>query len=497
MVGRATRPWRRSSRPFKAGTLHRRHESAAVYLPAPARLLPALPDIKVGIYRSRLNEIPRQVMDREVDVGFVKETRLSRAAVGRGAHDRMICIASPSHPLAARAVASGREPSSSSSSPVQRHADRSSPLRAHHALPDRRRAWSFENIKNFVQEGVGLAIVPGITVRQELRDGTQGRIRPRAVHHLPDADGLPRTGLSVRPRARAHQARPHRSTGSGWRRAHSADGGRAARTPRSPGPRPQAPRPRPLRWVMCAGLALREWRHEATYGVVSTESLADVAAAAAPAVVKVQRRSHPPSGERRRLRCRHGADECAYGREDGLRATHDGRAIDAELAGWDPATGLAVLRAKGLDLRPAERADTPAKVGHLALAIGRSWSNALTVSAGIVSVIGGPLRTGRGRSIEQVIRTTAPVHEGFAGGAFVSVTAASSESLPARRSAERLSWIPAAIAWKTAADVLQHGSPRRGSWYRCSAGQPHRAPARRFGTRARAADYGGDPGSSC
>src|SRR6185295_450732 len=48
-----------------------------------------------------------------------------------------------------------------------------------------------------------------------------------------------------------------------------------------------------------------------------------------------------------------------------------------------------------------------------------SWSNAVTASAGIVSVIGGPLPTGRRRAIDQVIRTSAPMHDGFAGGAFL------------------------------------------------------------------------------
>ena len=41
--------------------------------------------------------------------------------------------------------------------------------------------WSFENIKSFVQEEVGLAIVPGVTVRQELRDGTLVRIPLREL----------------------------------------------------------------------------------------------------------------------------------------------------------------------------------------------------------------------------------------------------------------------------------------------------------------------------
>jgi DNA-binding transcriptional LysR family regulator len=36
--------------------------------------------------------------------------------------------------------------------------------------------WSFENIKSFVREDVGLAIVPRITVMQELRDGVIAEI---------------------------------------------------------------------------------------------------------------------------------------------------------------------------------------------------------------------------------------------------------------------------------------------------------------------------------
>ena len=110
----------------------------------------------------------------------------------------------------------------------------------------------------------------------------------------------------------------------------------------------------------------------------------------------------------------------ALGREDGLHVRrHDGRALDAELAGWDPTTSLAVLRVAGLGAAPSRRRAAPPRVGHLALAVARSWSNVVTASAGIVSVIGGPLPTGRRRAIDEVIRTTAPMHDGFAGGAFL------------------------------------------------------------------------------
>lgn len=37
----------------------------------------------------------------------------------------------------------------------------------------------------------------------------------------------------------------------------------------------------------------------------------------------------------------------------------------------------------------------------------------------MLSVIGGPLPTGVRRAIDEVIRTTAPMHDGFAGGGFV------------------------------------------------------------------------------
>jgi S1-C subfamily serine protease len=199
-----------------------------------------------------------------------------------------------------------------------------------------------------------------------------------------------------------------------------------------------------------------------------SNQIADVVASIAPAVVQVQAATGVVFADDVVL-----TNARALGREDGPRVrTHDGRALDAELHGWDPATGLALLRASGLKATPAKPAKEPARVGNLAVAVARSWSNAVTASIGIVSVIGGPLRTGRGRSIDEVIRTTAPMHEGFAGGAFADMsgqvigiaTAAAIRGLGVI--------IPAPIAWKTAATLLEHGRIRRG--YLGVAGQPVR-----------------------
>jgi S1-C subfamily serine protease len=201
--------------------------------------------------------------------------------------------------------------------------------------------------------------------------------------------------------------------------------------------------------------------------------LADAVQAAAPSVVQVHGRRRPATGLVY-------ADNVvltmvrALGREDGLHVRrHDGQTLDAELAGWDPATSLAVLRVPDLASKPIASAVLPStdpRVGQLALAVARSWSNAVTASAGIISVIGGPLPTGRRRAIEQVIRTTAPMHDGFAGGAFIDASGTLIGVATAAAIRGLSVVIPAPIAWKTAATVLEHGGLKRG--YLGIAGQP-------------------------
>ena len=201
-----------------------------------------------------------------------------------------------------------------------------------------------------------------------------------------------------------------------------------------------------------------------TNDLLSTFSnqLADIVDRSAPSVVQVHGRRRPASGLVY-------ADDVvlttvrALGREDGIHVRrHDGETLDAELAGWDPTTNLAVLRVPRLGLKPIAAPSVAPRVGQLAIAIARSWTNVVTASAGIVSVIGGPLATGPRRAIDQVIRTSAPMHDGFSGGAFLDpsggilgvTTAAAIRGLGVV--------IPATIAWKTAATVIEHGRLKRG-----------------------------------
>jgi S1-C subfamily serine protease len=213
--------------------------------------------------------------------------------------------------------------------------------------------------------------------------------------------------------------------------------------------------------------------------------MADAVAAAAPSVVQVHGRRRPASG----LVYADGivvTTVRALGREDGLRVRrHDGELFAAELAGWDPTTTLAVLRVSGLAATPATPATAVPRVGQLALAVGRSWSNVVSASAGIVAVIGGPLRTGHRRAIDQVFRTTAPMHDGFAGGAFIDTAGGLIGVATSTAIRGTTVVIPASIAWKTVATVLEHGALKRG--YVGIAGQPVALPeGQRTGDRARA-----------
>jgi S1-C subfamily serine protease len=190
--------------------------------------------------------------------------------------------------------------------------------------------------------------------------------------------------------------------------------------------------------------------------------MADAVERLAPSVVQVQGRRRPASG----LVYADGivvTTMRATGGEDGLHVRRpDGTVLDAELAGWDPTTTLAVLRVADLRVPPLQPSTGTPRVGNIALALARSWSNAVTASAGIISVIGGPLPTGRRRAIDQVIRTTAPMHDGFSGGALIDASGGLIGITTATTIRGTAVVIPAAIAWTAAQRVLEHGRVGRG-----------------------------------
>ncbi len=112
-------------------------------------------------------------------------------------------------------------------------------------------------------------------------------------------------------------------------------------------------------------------------------------------------------------------------REDDLTIqTHDKRTLPAQFVGRDLATDLAVLRVANLGLAAATVSEETARVGQLVLAVGRTANDGPMASSGVISIIGGPLRTGRGVTLERYIRTDATPYPGFSGGPLIDMQGA-------------------------------------------------------------------------
>jgi S1-C subfamily serine protease len=99
----------------------------------------------------------------------------------------------------------------------------------------------------------------------------------------------------------------------------------------------------------------------------------------------------------------------------------DGREERFVVIGRDALSDLAVLRAEGAALTPAELGTADAlRVGQLVVAIGNPHGLGGSVTAGVISALGRslPARTRRGgRIIDNVIQTDAALNPGSSGGA--------------------------------------------------------------------------------
>ncbi len=149
-------------------------------------------------------------------------------------------------------------------------------------------------------------------------------------------------------------------------------------------------------------------------------------------------------------------------RDDDLTIqTDDGRILTARLAGRDPVNDLALLRVAGLDIDAAPQADGPARVGQIILAVGRPSPGGPMASLGIVSAVGGPLRTARGM-VEHIIQTDATPYPGFSGGPLIDSAGAVLGVLTTGLVGGIALALPAPLAWRTAATLASQGHIRRG-----------------------------------
>src|SRR5580658_6483889 len=107
-------------------------------------------------------------------------------------------------------------------------------------------------------------------------------------------------------------------------------------------------------------------------------------------------------------------------REDEITVTlPNGTNAPAILAGSDPGTDLAVLKAEfpAPLLKPA----AGPIAGQIALTIGRSQDSGVNATLGIISAVSGDWRTWRGGRLDQYIRLDLTLYPGSSGGAVVNV----------------------------------------------------------------------------
>jgi S1-C subfamily serine protease len=192
---------------------------------------------------------------------------------------------------------------------------------------------------------------------------------------------------------------------------------------------------------------------------LSTE-LAAATDAASASVVQVQTRRRPVAGvvfdaDLILTPGHHLDDDTAPVRRS------DGQTFEGEVLGRHAATGLAVVRAAGLNLPAATSGDEP-RPGHLTLAVGRTWSGGVFAALAPVAVVGGPLRTGRTTEVARVVRVGLAPHGALTGGALVNGDGHVVGVVTSTAIRGTTVVIPAAIAWAAAREVVARGGARQG-----------------------------------
>jgi len=139
----------------------------------------------------------------------------------------------------------------------------------------------------------------------------------------------------------------------------------------------------------------------------------------------------------------------------------NGQAVKATLAGRDPSTDLAILKAEVGDLSPAGPATDDLHVGHLVLALGRP-GRTVQATLGIVSALGDSWQTAMGGRIDRYLQTDVVMYPGFSGGPLVNadgrVIGLNTSALMRGVSLA----VPSATLDRVVTTLLSHGRMRRG-----------------------------------
>ncbi|HEV2279060.1 MAG TPA: S1C family serine protease [Acidobacteriaceae bacterium] len=152
------------------------------------------------------------------------------------------------------------------------------------------------------------------------------------------------------------------------------------------------------------------------------------------------------------------AEHTIRGEDEVTVVLASGDNVKATVAGRDPGTEIALLKLpvkEGAAAKPA-RLTGNARVGELALLVGRRGTEGITATHGIVSAVGGSWTTWQGGRIERWLRLDLDPFVGFSGGPIVN---AAGEVLGIATSGPRRSvlTIPAATIERVVDALIQRG----------------------------------------
>lgn len=194
-----------------------------------------------------------------------------------------------------------------------------------------------------------------------------------------------------------------------------------------------------------------------------SDALADAAEKAGKATVLVNaRRRMPASGIVYASNLVLTADHIVEREEDIKVTLADGTEIPAKVAGRDAGSDLAVLKLERAVGTVADVTQSPARLGQIALVLGRPTPDGIEASLGTVSAIGGPIRTGRGGMLERYIRTDSISYPGFSGGPLVAADGTVLGINTSGLTNGVAITIPADVAWQIADALVKDGRIKRG-----------------------------------
>ena len=139
----------------------------------------------------------------------------------------------------------------------------------------------------------------------------------------------------------------------------------------------------------------------------------------------------------------------------------DGSSQSANLAGRDPARDIALLRLKDSNLSLPVTSQKTARIGEIVLALGRPDENGLQASLGVVSAIGGPVRTPMGGMLDKYLRSDTFPFPGFSGGPLISASGNLIGMNTSGLAMDTLITIPIDVLWPAAEVLAAHGHIRR------------------------------------